>query len=406
MPIAKLQQLVDECATELDPYSRYLGRNPDKSQALEGLLQLPVALWPADVRSELEDLKLRVGNGLSVMTFGELSGRLKSAGTLSRDKVLGLARALEGLHLGIEPDVLGGAKTPKDEDKIALFATPPEESAARNTSAYAAAVVTLDLACAAAFADGEVSAHELMHLTRQINSWAHLSDSHRQRLKAHLRLGIDQPSTLASLKRKLEPLPAEAKRSIGRFLAHLTQVDGQVAPEEVKFLERVYKTLSIDAQLLYSDLHSIPESHVQATSPVATSASGVEPTSGITLNAERIAQLQKETEAVSALLAGVFAEEQPVETIAEEVTSADEPPQVVAGILGLNPDQSAFVRRLVSRHNWPKADLIDVAADMELMLDGTLEHINEAMLDRFDAPLTEGDDPIEINQELLEHIPS
>ena len=245
-----------------------------------------------------------------------------------------------------------------------------------------------------------------MHLTRQINSWAHLSDSHRQRLKAHLRLGIDQPSTLASLKKKLEPLPAEAKRSIGRFLAHLTQVDGQVAPEEVKFLERVYKTLSIDAQLLYSDLHSMPESRAQATSPVATSASGVEATPGITLNAERIAQLQKETEAVSALLAGVFAEEQPVETIAEEVTSVDEPPQVVAGILGLNPDHSAFVRRLVSRHSWPKADLIDVAADMELMLDGTLEHINEAMLDRFDAPLTEGDDPIEINQELLEHSPS
>ena len=405
-PVAKLQQLVDECATELDPYSRYLGRNPDKAQALEGLLQLPVALWPADVRTELEDLKIRVGNGLSVMTFGELSGRLKSAGTLSRDKVLGLARALEGLHLGIEPDVLGGAKTPKGEDKIALFATPPDESAARNTPAYAAAVVTLDLACAAAFADGEVSAHELVHLTRQINSWAHLSNSHRQRLKAHLRLGIDQPSTLASLKKKLEPLPAEAKRSIGRFLAHLTQVDGQVAPEEVKFLERVYKTLSINAQLLYSDLHSMPESRAQATSPVATSASGFEPTSGITLNAERIAQLQKETEAVSALLAGVFAEEQPVETIAEEVTSVDEPPQVVAGILGLNPDHSAFVRRLVSRHSWPKADLIDVAADMELMLDGTLEHINEAMLDRFDAPLTEGDDPIEINQELLEHIPS
>lgn len=406
-PVAKLQQLVDECATELEPYSRYLGRNPDKAQALEGLLQLPIVLWPADVRTELEDIKDRVGDGLVVMTFGELSGRLKSAGTLSRDKVLGLARALESLHLGLEPDVLAGAKTPKGEDKIALFATlTDDDGGARNAPAYAAAVVTLDLACTAALADGEISPHELLHLTRQINSWAHLSDGHRKRLKAHLRLSIGQPSTLAVLKKKMEPLPAEAKRSIGRFLAHLTQADGQVTPEEVKFLECVYKTLNLDTQLVYSDLHSVPEASTQATAPAATSTEKSKPKPSFTLNAERIAQLQKETEAVSALLASVFAEEQPGETITEEVTAVDEPPQVVAGILGLNADQSAFVRRLVSRHSWPKADLNDVAADMELMLDGTLEHINETMLDRFDAPLTEGDDPIEINQELLEHIPS
>ena len=68
-----LQKLVEECTAELDPYSRYLGRNPDKAQALEGLLQLPVALWPAPIRTEIEDLKTRVGSGLVVMTFGELS---------------------------------------------------------------------------------------------------------------------------------------------------------------------------------------------------------------------------------------------------------------------------------------------------------------------------------------------
>ena len=404
-PVAKLQQLVDECTVELEPYSRYLGRNPDNAVALEGLLQLPITLWPAEVRTELEDLKGRVGDGLVVMTFGELSGRLKSAGTLSREKVLGLAQALESLHLGLEPDVLAGAKTPKGEDKIALFATPSDDGGARNAPAYAAAAVTLDLACAAALADGEISPHELLHLTRQINSWAHLSDGHRKRLKARLRLGIGQPSTLAALKKKMEPLPAEAKRSIGRFLAHLTQSDGQVTPEEVKFLERVYKTLDLDTQLVYSDLHSVPEASTQVAGPAVTSTEKSVPKSGFSLNAERIAQLQRETEAVSALLASVFAEEHPGETSAEEALAVDEPPQV-DGILGLNADQSAFVRRLVSRHSWPRTDLNDVAADMELMLDGTLEHINETMLDKFDAPLTDGDDPIEINQELLEHIPS
>lgn len=402
-PVAKLQKLVDECTEELDPYSRYLGRNIDKAQALEGLLQLPLGLWPAPVRAEIEDLKTRVGAGLVVMTFGELSGRLKSAGTLTRDKVLGLARALGSLHLGIEPDVLAGSKTPKAEDSIALFATPPESGEARTTPAYSAAAITLDLACAAALADGQASAHELLMLTRQIDSWAHLSEAHRKRLKAHLRLGMNQPPTLAALKKKLEPLSSDAKRSIGRFIAHLAQSDGEVAPAEVKFLERVYKALGIDAQQLYSDLHTAPQEGITGASVAVSSVAKGEEKAGFALDTERIAKLQKETEAVSALLAGIFAEEQTVEPL--PVAPGDPPEPVTAGVLGFNTEHSAFVRRLLSRHSWAREELVDVATDMELMLDGALEHINEAILDLFDAPLTEGDDPIEINQEILEKIP-
>lgn len=405
-PIAKLQKLVDECTEELDPYSRYLGRNPDKAQALEGLLQLPVELWPAPVRAEIKDLKTRVGTGLVVMTFGELSGRLKSAGTLTRDKVLGLARALESLHLGIEPDVLAGSKTPKAEESVALFATPPESRDARTTPAYSAAAVTLDLASAAALADGQASARELLMLTRHIDSWAHLSDAHRKRLKARLRLGIYQPPTLAALKKKLEPLSSDAKRSICRFIAHLAQSDGEVAPAEVKFLERVYKALDIDAQQLYLDLHAALQQKVTAASAAVSSVPKPEETAGFTLDADRIAKLQKETEAVSALLAGIFVEDQTVDHASLPPAAPEEPPEPeTAGILGLNTEHSAFVRRLLSRHAWPREELAEVATDMELMLDGALEHINEAILDLFDAPLTEGDDPIEINQEILEKIP-
>ena len=55
--ILTVKSIWDYCTEELDPYSRYLGRNPDKAQALEGLLQLPVELWPVPVRAEIEDLK-------------------------------------------------------------------------------------------------------------------------------------------------------------------------------------------------------------------------------------------------------------------------------------------------------------------------------------------------------------
>ncbi len=407
-PVAELRELANKCSDALDAYSRYLGRNPDKTQALEALLLLPVNLWPSPVRTELESLATRVGDGMVLMSFGELVSRLNSSGPLSRDKMLGLAHALESLNLGIEPDVIAGTKAPKAEDKIVLFATLPEDGTTRLTPAYVAATVTLDLSCAAARADGDVSSHELLHLSRQIDSWAHLSDAHRKRLKARLRLGLDQPPTLASLKKKMEPLAAEAKRTVGQFLAHLCQADGQVSPEEVKFLERVYKTLGLDSQLVYSDLHVAPGEPRKAAVPVSaqTVAQKAGAAQSFTLDHERIAQLHKETEAVSALLATVFTEDTVEEAtpIPAEVP-VDEPAKVDNSILGLSADYSSFIRHLISRPLWTREDLGDIAADMELMLDGALEHINETMLDMFDAPLTEGDDPIEINQELLEQLP-
>lgn len=398
-PVKKLQDLVTECADLLDPYSRFLGRNPDKKEALEGLLLLPAANWPAPVRAELDDIKVKVGNGMLVLSFGELTGKLKSAGALSRDKVLGLARALESLHLGMEPDVLGGRKLPKSEDKIALFAIDPADGEIRGTQAYQAAAVTLDLASSVALADGDASATELLHLTRQIDSWTHLSVSHRKRLKAHLRLSIAQPTTLAGLKKHIEPLAIETKRAVAKFLAHLAEADGTVTQNEVKFLERVYKTLQLDTNLVYSDLHSAGASGKTAVAPQATKAA---PAAGFVLDPQRIAQLQKETEEVTALLSGVFAEETPE---VQSSTPEEEEPEVKVSVLGLDPGYVAFLRLLTSRSSWTRQELDDAAADMELMLDGALEHINEATLDHFDAPLIEGDDPVEINQEVLEKLP-
>ena len=409
-PIQKLQALVDACTASLESYSRFIGRNPDKAHALEGLLQLPVELWPAAVRAELDELTSRVGDGMLLMTFGELSGRLKSSGPLSRDKVLNLVRALEALHIGMEPDVLTGSRAPKAEDKIVLFSTSPEDDATRSGHAYRAAAVTLDLACMAAHADGEVSAHELMSLTKQINSWAHLSDTQRKRLKARLRLGIDQPATLGSLKKKLEPLAEDARRAICRLLAHLTQADGVVSPAEVKFLERTYKVMALDTQLVYSDLHS----SAPVAAPVAATPAGtapVAPTTSATggaafaLDPARIAQLEKETAEVSELLAKVFVDEELHELESVPDAGVEDEPLATPGILGLDADHSAFVRLLVTRSSWLRNELADAAADMELMLDGALEHINEAALDALEAPLTEGDDPIEINKEILEALP-
>jgi hypothetical protein len=396
----RLKALVDACAEALDPYSRFVGRNPDKAHALEGLLQLPIDLWPAPVKAELEEIRTRVGHGMIIMSLEELSGRFKSAGSLSHDAVLVFARALQDLHFGMEPDVLAGARIPKAEDKIALFAIPPEEGDARISPEYQAAAVTLDLACMTVLANGQASARELLALTRHIDTWSHLGAAHHKRLKARLRLGIDRPATLAELKKTLEPLSIDARRAITRFLARLTQADGVVPPGKVKFLEQTCKTLDIDGKLDYTVLRA------SEAPPVAAPGPAPQNLQGITLDVARIARIQKETEEAGVFLKNVFDEEYPLgDGEAMPGLPEDEPAQEMAGIPGLDADHSAFVRLLVTRGSWPRNELVDAAMDMGLMPDGALERINEAVLDAFGAPLMEGEDPIEINHEVLEALP-
>jgi len=412
----KLQVIVEDCTNVLDSYSRYLGRNPEAANSLEAILQLPTDLWPAEARAELEHLEQRVGGEILCMSFAELAGRFKTAGALSRDKVVALARALESKRIGLEPDVLSGSRTPKAEDTVALFAVDSNDGTLRSTDAYSAAAVTLDLASAVAAADGDTSLEEVSLLSGHIDSWEHLCVAHRKRLKAHLQIQLKQPPTLASLKKKLEPLNTEAKRKIASFLAHLAQADGEVTPQEVKLLERVYKSLALDPQFVYSDLHSAAvrtaptlETLASTTATAAAELTSPGTDGGFALDMAKVARLQQETAEVSALLASVFSEEASTEPPA---TSLPEMPQELeditaeqlATVHGLDVEHSAFLRLLASRTEWSRAELEDAASDMELMLDGALERINDTAFELFDMPVTEGDDPIEINPEILDEL--
>jgi hypothetical protein len=126
----------------------------------------------------------------------------------------------------------------------------------------------------------------------------------------------------------------------------------------------------------------------------------------------RIAALQSDTAKVSALLAGIFNEDAQVEVgyIDTEVAPIDTDkvpePEISSqqNLMGLDELHTAFARLLISRPQWTREELQDVAADMDLMLDGALERINEAAYDSYDIPFTEGDGPIEVNAEVLEKI--
>jgi hypothetical protein len=203
----------------------------------------------------------------------------------------------------------------------------------------------------------------------------------------------------------------------------LALADGQLKPEAVKHLEKVYQLLGIEKAALYSQLHvtsaapesgkpAAPAQPQTASLPAAGPLTSADSTtthreSRLRLDAARIAALQRESEHVTAILSKVFEEqeiEKPAPVVSEKSAEEGAPDHARTALLGLDPEHAAFLRALLARPSWSRAELSDMAADMELMLDGALERVNEATLDAFDSRIAEGDDPIEIARELMETI--
>ena len=401
-PTRTLQEVVDAATKPLESFSRAIGKNPDAKDSLETLLQLPFPLWPEGAKKPLQALKARMGEGMVVMPFQDLLNALGAKTLFTKDKTLLLARTLESANVGFEPDVLSGAKPPKLDDKVVLFALPPTEQLSRANGPYLAAALTLQLASAVATSDGDFGIKEMGHLRETVLSWKHLTPSQTRRLLAHLRLLMQAPASLTALKKKFEPLDLAVKETIAAFMATVAQSDGEVSPAEVKMLEKVYKALGVDSKKVFSDVHAV----AVGTKPTAATVTKVEET-GFKLDPDRIAALQKDTEKVSALLANIFTEtEEPAAAVAEsaEVEVEAEAVETPKGLMGLDESHTALARMMLSRPEWSRDELLDVAADLDLMLDGALERINEAAFDTHDMALFEGDDPVTVNAEILEKV--
>jgi tellurite resistance protein len=403
-PVKQLQAIAEACTKELESYSRTIAKDPAKAATFDAMLELPVALWPAEVRKPIEQVRtlLEKAGRPATLPFATLQSWFPHWNNINKAKMQSLARALAQVGVGIEPDVRFGASVPDAEDKVVLFAdggTRMQHASAR----YTAAAVMLRLAVAVAAADGVPSEAEQGLLAQRLEQWLHLTEAERLRLNAYLKLLLTQPPGMAGLKKSIEPLDMRTRETMGEFLALLAQVDGTVTPAEVKVLEKLFKLLGLDAGAVYSKVHTA------ATEPVTVKAAQAvpghpippppRPKATVQLDPARLAALQADSERVSAMLGAIFAgepEPEPVAT-AEEAAEAEL-------VLGLDAAHSAFVRTLLERSQWSRADLEELSADRGLMLDGSLERINEAALDAHGAPLLEGTDPVELNQAVVKEI--
>jgi uncharacterized tellurite resistance protein B-like protein len=406
--INQLDQIVLSSTTALEPLGRLLGRNPNARNTAAAIALLP----PEILETHGGDLVQNLRHWLAPK-FAPSASAIAVAGEeifqywtgtnpekMSKSEAEGLAQMLEVLGYGIEPDVRLGGATPKLNGWVGIFRLDPEVPDLLYLSPeYLTMTLVAHLAIAVASGDELPNAVEQDYLRTSLDTLIPLTRSERSRLQAHVQSLLQEKPTLRSLKNRIDAIEPDTRKTIARFLVGVAVADGQASPKEIDRLTKVYTLLKLDPQSLYSDVHDISANSVNsrsASEPITVRSAS--PTKGhkipkprpsFSLDMGLVESKISESQEVSSLLADIFVEEAA-------------PP--VAGIAGLDAAHSQLLQALGQRTEWQRKELEAIATGLNLMLDGALEVINEAAFDRCDEAVIEGDDPFEVNSDVLQEL--
>ena len=410
--ISQLDRLVTASTTQLEPLGRLLGRNPDARNTPTAIALLPPELLATHGGEVVQNLK----NWL-VPQFAQSLNAIGISGKelfqywaganpekLGKGEAEGLSQMLERLGYGIEPDVRLGGAVPKLSGWVGIFRLETDNLSYLSPE-YSTATLTAHLAIAVASGDALPNSIEQDYLRTHLESLIPLTRAERSRLQAHLQLLLQEKPNLRGLKARVEAVPPETRGAIARFLVCVAVADGQASPKEIDRLTKVYTLLELDPQTLYSNVHDVSANPVNsrpASEPITVRVAS--PTKGhqiplpprhtlLILDMSVVESKISESQEVSSLLADIFVEEVPVPQAAPST-----------GIAGLDAAHSQLLQALAQKTEWQRVELEAIALTLSLMLDGALEVINEAAFDQCDEAVVEGDDPFEVNTDVLQEL--
>jgi uncharacterized membrane protein YhaH (DUF805 family) len=408
-PISKFELLLGSCSDELDPLSRFLGRNPaEKDSAIAGAL-LPKPLRDYAGQSNFGQFSQFLSNasqqtGFAEVGIPEIMAALgfRDAGKSDERRALHLKRLPElfdAAGFGFEPDKRFGPAPSLTEDmKLCVF--PAERGGAVNANRpeYLAARTMAEIAALAARADDLVVDAEIASITADLVSLPEISDLDRSRLRAHAMALLANPSKLKAATKRLCELPENQREAALASAVRAVLADQLISPSEVRFLEGLYKALGLPQDEVYSRLHSGEASPKPAIKSALHSAPGLaREATGTEIDHEKLARLKEETSAVSSMLASIFKED---ETLAQPVDGEN---VVETEIAGLDAAHSGLLVRLTEAPL--DSDAFEaICRKHKLLPSGAIETINDWAFDALDDYAVEEGELICIQEHLIEPI--
>ena len=425
---SRLQDLIDACTDQLDGYSRFLGKKPDARGTLEAAALLPREIMMEAGGDRLAAIKTQLDRRLSeknhaVMQIPNLLEALQidagSTSKLSASTASQVASILDRIDVGFEPDRRYGGSTPAIDGRIILFRATGGGAIDNESLAFRSARTMVEIGAIASAADGSVASEEIESVKSDLQAIPDLSALEKQRLMALAVLLLKDAPGQAAVLKKLASLPESEKRRVTQSAITAVLADGHVSPAEVKFIEKLHKSLGYPVENVFAALH---RGSVVADEPVsiapAETGRGIsipqspevgEPTRQsqpqVVIDQARLERIRSETVAVSSLLSDIFSEDIPEDPQQDHgqppVSGSDEN---ATPFSGLDDAHASLLETVVSRRSMSRESFEARARELKLLPDGAIETINEWGFDRFDEVVLEDDDGIRVVEHLLSEL--
>jgi tellurite resistance protein len=419
-PITTARRIFDACVDAVDGYSRELGRTEGMKTTLGAIARLPPALRRKKA-GQLEGKPLdqldRSAETGAMMTLRQLSEDIGMGAShnFGKNKLRELSVLLKAFGYGVTADPAYSLRATMPDDLVSIFKLEDiSETESAVTEGYASAKLSIMLGISVALADGKVHALERERLNSMVATSPSLSVDERMRLRAELQVEIENPRRLAEWKKRLNDAPAASHSRIAQELVAVATADGVIDPREVTHLEKLFKQMGMETQLLYDQLHngsgvesqSLDEA-LEIVVPAVRSneipiPSQPKKVAAPRVDFDRLAAIRHETKSTASVLAEIFAD--------EEVLFNEKPPSVPnevdlsapdEGTDGLEQRYAVFLSELRGQSEWSAEEFDQLARRANLFPGAAKEALNDWSLDRFDELILEGGDPIEINIHLL-----
>ena len=259
-PLSDLHKVAEQCAGELDAFSRWIGKHPDERGSVAAVGLLPAELIALHRGSEVESLLRAVEGYLGAGAMALSPAAEILCGAAAKKEIVALEHLLQRKGYGMEPDVRFGGELASADGKVVVFRVPPG-APTTPSGPYRAAALLVQLAVTMAGADGEVSAPEIQQIEAQLGALRDLSPTERTRLLARTQVLAQDPPGLAGLKKRLDGLDERQRVAVADLVIAMAAADGRIDPGEVKLLLKLFPMLGFDASEVYRRIHALTGAH-------------------------------------------------------------------------------------------------------------------------------------------------
>lgn len=420
LPVTKLY---NECIEELKTYARKAKTDSkDISGAFEAL--------PQELRDETDHPQQNKWDNLleefapedgvcilpvsKIAELREIEYRPKL--TLSQSK--SIASLVESLGASLEPNAAYTQKAYQWDENIAVVRLPDQPTLPKGQN-YALVGMLMPLAIEVSLASGALEEEEQRVIVDFFQERFMLSRNDCLRMEALIGCLLRNAISLGNLKRGISQRFNEKQRqAIGKFLVMIAGAADGVCQEEVKALEKTFKPLTLDKNLVNQYIEELgfesPEERPRLAVKGQEDIGGEPiPPKAVVLDIDKIRQIRADSiEATEILLHAM--EQTNIQVDSAEDESTETPLNKSAVDQGVGIDRLIFERlpehvkpffkEITTRDKWLNSEVKELADRHSVTISAAFEEINSWADEHLGDFLIEEGEPVTINFELLDNI--